>query len=332
MHFTLLVAGALLPAEAAAALSASLDAPDLKARIARAALKKQAARGELSCELSAGGNAHLDWLSHKLFSRAAPAPTAPYSYAHLAGAVSRAFIWHADPVHIEVARDHLIVQALETGARVRAEASRLMSVANPLASGLACQFVSAGDRWFLQSEHDWVLDTAPLAAVIEAPIAMPAGKDAQTWNRLHNEIQMTWHAHAVNQSRETDRLPTINGIWLHGGGRWQPLPPIAYAHVLSDEPEWRGAAQAAGAGSAPLHADAFNEALFVIDDAWLPKRCEDWADWLRAMTALDRRLASHRADAIDLVFTGSTVRTFESRPSDRYKPWRQRSVADALTE
>lgn len=328
MHFTLLVAGALLPAELAAALSASLDAPNLKARLARAALNKQTAR----FELSASGNGHLDWLARQLFSRAAPAPTAPYSYAQLAGAVPRASIWHADPVHIEVARDHLIAQSLEADARAREESRQLMRVANQLASDLSCKFVGVGDRWFLQSEHDWVIDAAPLTAVIEAPVALPDGTDAQIWNRLHNEIQMAWHAHAVNQTRETDRLPTINGIWLHGGGRWQPLPPTAYTHVFSDEPEWQGAAQAAGAGSATLDANVVNEALLVIDDAWLPKRREDWAAWLGAMTALDRRLASHRADAIDLVFAGNTVRTFESRPSDRYKPWRQRSVAEALTE
>ena len=328
MHLTLLVAGALLPAELAVALSASLDTPNLKARLARAALKEQA----VGFESSGGGNAHLDWLAHQLFSRAAPAPTAPYSYAHLSGATSRSFIWHADPVHIEVARDHLIAQSLGADARLREESMQLMQVANQLVCDLSCKFVCVGDRWFLQSEHDWMIDAAPLAAVIEAPVALPAGTDAQIWNRLHNEIQMAWHAHALNQTRETDRLPTINGIWLHGGGRWQSLPPIAYEHVLCDEPEWRGAAQAAGAGSAPLSAKVVNEALLVIDDAWLPKRREDWAVWLGAVTALDRRLESHRADAIDLVFTGNTVRTFESRPSDRYKPWRQRSVAEALTE
>lgn len=328
MHVTLLVAGALLPAELAVALSAALDAPNLKDRLARAALTKQTARFESSSD----GNAHLDWLARRLFSRDAPAPTAPYSYAHLSGASSRAFIWHADPVHIEVARDHLIAQSLDAEARMREESIRLMHVANQLASDLSCKFVCAGDRWFLQSEHDWMIDAAPLAAVIEAPVALPAGNDAQIWNRLHNEIQMAWHAHAVNQTRETDRLPTINGVWLHGGGRWQSLPPIAYTHVFADEPEWRGAAQAAGAGSAPLDTKVADDALLVIDAAWLPKRREDWAGWLGAMTALDRRLASHHADAIDLVFAGNTIRTFESRPSDRYRPWRKRSLAVALSE
>lgn len=328
MHFTLLVAGALLRAELAAALSAALDAPNLEARLARAEFMGSTARFKFPVE----GNAHLDWLAHKLFGQAAPAPTAPYAYAHLSGAAPRGFVWHAEPVHIEVAREHLVVQVLEADARVREESSQLMGVANQLASDLPCRFVSAGHGWFLQSEHDWEIHAAPLAAVVEAPVALPTGADARTWNRLHNEIQMAWHAHAVNQTRETDRLPSINGIWLHGGGQWQPLPPISYAHVFSDEPALQGAAQAAGALAAPLNADVVNNALLVLDDAVLPKRREDWTEWLRAMAALDQRLASHRLDAIDFILAGDTVCTFESRPSDRYKLWRRRTVAGALTE
>ncbi|HYM46866.1 MAG TPA: hypothetical protein VES91_00205 [Burkholderiaceae bacterium] len=324
MHFTLLVAGALLPGELAVALSSSLATPTLKSRIARAALAGQA--GSASAD-----SAHLDWLAHKLFAQAAPAPTAPYAYARLSGAISNAFTWHADPVHVEIARDHLIVQS--TGdALTKDESTPLMNVANELASDLACRFIGAGDRWFLQSERDWAIDAVPLAAVLEAPVVMPGGRDAQVWNRLHNEIQMAWHTHAVNQAREANQLRTINGIWLHGGGRWKPLPPIEYAQVHSDEPTWQGAAQAAGALGVPSSTNVVNSSLLVIDDPWLPKRLEDWEAWLRAMAAIDRQLANLASDVVDFVFTGKTTRTFESRPSDRYKPWRRRTLAEALTE
>ena len=325
MHFTLLVAGALIPGEVAVALSPSLDTPNLNARIARASLIDEA-----SSLLT--GNGHLDWLAHKLFSQPPPAPTGAYAYAHLSGATSPDFVWHADPVHMEVARDHLIVQALEIDQSTADDARHLIGVANELAADVGCEFVSAGGRWFLRSEHEWAINAAPLEAVVGAPMVTPLDGDAPIWNRLHNEIQMVWHTHPVNQAREVNRMRTINGLWLHGGGRWKPLPRIGYAQVQSDAPEWRGAAQAAGAHGMPLDANTTQSALLVVDDTLLPARLEDWGAWLRAMATIDRRLTPYTADAVDLVLAGSTVRTFASRPSDRYKPWRRRTLAEALTE
>lgn len=327
MVFTLVVAGALVPRELAAALSASLDTPILKARLARAALI-----GEAESRVSNSDNAYFDWLARKLFGQSAPAPTAPYAYARLSGSTPGAMIWHADPVHIEIARDHLIVQSLGADPPTAEESTPLIHIANELASGIGCEFIRIGNRWFMQSEHDWAIDAAPLAAVIEAPMIMPAGHDAQRWNRLHNEIQMAWHSHRINEAREATQRRTINGIWLHGGGRWKPLPPIAYAQVQSEAVELQGAADAANAQGTPLDASVVGGALLVIDDLFAARRIEDWSTWLQAMTKIDQRLAAHPSDAIHLVLCGSTVRTFESRPSDRYKPWRRRTLADALTE
>ena len=325
MHFTLLVAGALLPGELAVALTASLDTPSLKARLSRAALIEQPVSSQ-------GTGAHLDWLASKLFGEPAPVPTAPYAYAQLAGAAAPGCVWHADPVHIEVARDHLIVQSLGSEAPTAEESVSLLAAANELASDSNCQLVDVGQRWFLLSEHEWQIDAPPLAAVMEATVEMPSGRDAQIWNRLHNEIQMAWHAHAVNTKREVNGVRTINAIWLHGGGRWKPLPPIAFGQVHSNAPEWQGAAQAAGARGVPASAPVADTALVVIDDSWGSKQRQDWGTWLHAITAVDRTLVEHPADSIDLILCGNTLRTLELRPFDRYKPWRRRTLAQALTE
>ncbi len=161
---------------------------------------------------------------------------------------------------------------------------------------------------------------------------MPEGRDAPIWNRLHNEIQMAWHVHAVNAQREARRERTINAIWLHGGGRWKPLPPIGFTQVQSDAAELRGAAQAAGARAAPLGAPTADKALVVIDDAWDARQRQDWSAWLRAIGEIDRSLIEHSDDAIDLIFSGGALRTFQLRPSDRYKAWRRRTMAQAFTE
>ena len=325
MHFTLLVAGALLPGELAVALTASLNTPNLKARLARAALTRRSVSSQ-------GSGAHLDWLANKLFGQPAPAPTAPYAYAQLAGTPPPAFVWHADPVHIEVARDHLLVQALGTDAPTAQESGSLIATTNELASGSSCELVAVGRRWFLLSDHDWQIDARPLAAVNEAAVEMPTGRDAQVWNRLHNEIQMAWHAHAVNEEREASGVRTINAIWLHGGGRWKPLPPIEFAQVQSDAPEWLGAAQAAGALGLRPSTRVGDTALVVNEDALVSKQRQDWGGWMQAMTIVDRTLSEHPADSIDFILSGNALRTFEVRPSDRYKPWRRRALAEALTE
>ena len=325
MHFTLLVAGALLPGELAVALTASLDTPNLKARLSRAALIEQPVSSQ-------GTGAHLDWLANKLFGHPPPVPTAPYAYAQLAGAATPAFVWHADPVHVEAARDHLIVQSLGAEAPTAEESVLLLAAANELASDSECQLVDVGQRWFLLSEHEWQIGARPLAAVMEAAVEMPSGRDAQIWNRLHNEIQMAWHVHAVNAEREANGARTINAIWLHGGGRWKPLRPIEFGQVHSDAPEWQGVAQAAGARGVPASTRVTDTALVVSDDALVSKQRQDWGAWLQAITAVDRALVEHAADSIDLILCGNKLRTLELRPFDRYKPWRRRTLAQALTE
>jgi len=325
MHFTLLVAGALLPGELAVTLTASLDTPNLKARLSRAALIEQPVSSQ-------GTSAHLDWLANKLFGQPSPVPTAPYAYAQLAGAAAPACVWHADPVHIEAARDHLIAQSLGADAPTAEESVLLLAAANELASDSNCRLVGVGQHWFLLSEHEWQIDARPLAAVMEAAVEMPSGRDAQMWNRLHNEIQMAWHVHAVNAEREATGVRTVNAIWLHGGGRWKPLPPIEFAQVHSDAPEWQGVAQAAGARGMPASTRVVDTALVVGDDAWLSRQRQDWGAWLQAITAVDRVLVEHPADSIDLILCGNTSRTLELRPFDRYKPWRGRTLAQALTE
>jgi len=325
MHFTLLVAGALLPGELAVALTASLKAQHLRARLLRATEVKRAVA-------SPTGAAHLDWLANKLFDQPAPVPAAPYAYAQLAGTPAPAYVWHADPVHIEVARDHLLVQSLGSDRLTAEESGPLLAAANEFASASNCELVGVGEHWFLLSESEWRVDTRPLSAVIEGTVEMPTGRDAQMWNRLHNDIQIAWHTNDVNAEREVKGMRTINALWLHGGGRWKPLAPIEFAQVHSDAPEWRGAAQAAGALGLPASAPLADTALVVSDGAWVARRREDWNAWLPALTVIDRTLIDCPAASIDLILCGGTRRTFRMRPSDRYKPWRRRTLAEALTE
>lgn len=325
MHLTLLVAGALIPEQLSTAVTAACDLPCLQARLTHARMLDN---GELSSET---GDAHLDWLARAVFGQT-PAPTAPYAYAQLTGEIPHTFLWHADPIHIMVASDHLVAHGLNPDAPTPDESEQLIEVANSLVSGVGCELIRVGSCWFLRCGRDWQIESRPLGAAIGAPVTMPAGADAHIWNRLHNEIQMVWHMHPVNQAREERQQRAINGIWLHGGGRWKPLTPIRYAQIQSDAPELQGAADAAGSRGVPLSAETIDDSLLVIDQPVQSKKFEDWHAWSEAMTAVDRRLAQHSGDSIDLILCGRSVRTYRSQRSDRYALWRRRTLAQALAE
>src|SRR5512144_472781 len=126
MHVTLLLPGTLVPREMTGALEEPLRGGALSSLLARAELVGDAEYPE---------PAHLGWLAEHVFHQAAPAPTAPYAYAALAGQApaSDETLWHADPIHLELARDHLVLMPLPTPPS-KEETVTLLSAANALAA------------------------------------------------------------------------------------------------------------------------------------------------------------------------------------------------------
>lgn len=328
MSVTLLLPGALVPREVARALAEP---------VAATALASLLSKSELLGDTEADGLPHLAWLAERLFARATPLATAPYAYAELAGRApdSDVFLWHADPVHLELARDHLVLAPLAEPPD-DAEAAALLAAANALAAEAGAEFVRVQDRWFLRAALPWDLDTPPLAAALGRPLegARPAGRDAARWNRLLTEVQMAWHTHPVNEAREARGGRSVNSLWLHGGGCWEALPRAAWSALHADAPEWRGAARAAGIAVASADAAPADDALVVWSDLLAPHRLQDWTAWTEALRGLDRRLAAlARTAPLELVLTGdTTVRRLRTRPSDRLKFWRAMSCEQVFSE
>jgi hypothetical protein len=327
MPSTLLLPGALMPRAAVRALAEPLAATAFAPVLARA---------QLVGDSESDAPPHLAWIAEHLFDHPLPLATAPYAYAALAGtAPDDAFLWQADPVHLELARDHLVLTPLAAPV-VDAESDALIEAANALLAAADLELVRAADRWFVRAAVPWQLDAQPLAAVLGRPLhaVMPAGHDAARWNRLLTEIQMTWHAHPVNAAREARGEATINSLWLHGGGAWTALPRPRYGAVLADEPAWRGAAQAAGVRSGSADQAAGDDALVVRSDLLAPRLLQDWTAWTGALHELDAAITTlARRQDLDLVLTGeSTLRRLRSRPSDRLKFWRAASLEQTLSE
>jgi hypothetical protein len=276
-----------------------------------------------------------------MFGAPQVAPTAPYAWAALTGTADAAgVIWHADPVHIELGRDSLIIRGLDDAPPDETESEALIAAANELLTHAHCELRRAGSQWFLHADRAWSMRPPPISDVLgqryspAEPLADSEGQDALHWSRLHNAIQMRWHADPVNQAREDRGLPPINALWLHGGGTWRALPPLRWPRVHSGRSELHGAAAAAGSTSARVTDAVGGDALLVWDDARTAARQHDWGRWLEAMNVMDRRLATLPSfEALELVLVGyRQTRTWIAQPSDRLKFWRNTKLADTMTE
>ena len=263
-----------------------------------------------------------------------PAPTAPYAYAQLAGAAAPGFVWHADPVHMEAARDHLIVQSLGTDAptaegieradrcRQRARAEHGLSVHRRAGSVGSCYPSMTGRSTRVR----WRRST-------ETAVEMPGGRDAQIWNRLHNEIQMAWHAHEVNAQREAERDANDQ---CHLAARRRAMEAVASDRIHAGALGCSGVTRRSTSRRCAVPRRQARQrptrrSWSSMTHGYARQR-QDWGAWLQAITEVDRSLVEHSEDSIDLIFCGNTLRTFELRPSDRYKPWRRRTLAQAFTE
>lgn len=326
MRLTLLLPGSLVSPETTAGIIDAVDRQPRLARLARAELVQ-----EQEAAAFARGAAHLDWLAANVYHSEPPA-TAPYTLAAVSNERAATQVWHADPIHLQLAGDHLIVQRI---AVHESEADSLLEVANEMTASAGCRVTRHGGHWFLRTDRPWSLEAAPLDATEGESLAerLPTGPDAGRWSRLLNEIQMSWHVHPVNEEREGSGRPAINSLWLHGGGRWQSLPPIDFASIHADSPALRGAAAAAGAAVAEPDATPLDRALIVWEDAF-DARASGADAWLAAMSEIDRRCAAlGDGQVIDFVLAGRRCwRRFRARPTDRLRPWRRHSIQAVIAE
>ena len=59
------------------------------------------------------------------------------------------------------------------------------------------------------------------------------GQDAVSWLAMQTEIQMFLHTHPINQAREQQGLPEINGLWL-----WNDADGTQSADIVASDSAW----------------------------------------------------------------------------------------------
>ncbi len=322
MIWTLLVPGALVPAELAADLARALQAPALAQALGDAHRTRESGKAP-----PGDGAPHWIWLGRR-FGKGRPPVTAPYAWAalHPAGAGEpAAWIAHCDPVHFEATRDHVVACDFADQAPAPAELDALIDAAGRLiprpgealaadlsgATRAACAWAQGVNlRLRRIDRYAFALADAPVdlkAPAWDAVLGLPAhekfvaGGDARHWRALTSEIQMLWHENPVNVRREEIGLASINALWLHGGGLAGQTPHAAPCRIelraegteASTLRGWVDAASAHGSG----HLASTAEVLSVDSDPFGPCAMQRWDDWIEAMHDLDARLSSELDDA-----------------------------------
>jgi len=259
MHCHLLVPGFGPPRGEASELCNAL-APD--------ALETLISRGRRSCAPAFGTER---WLLERFgVPRQRDWPAAPFSLIAEGGTPGSDAWICADPVHLRIEHDRLMLADSTLFRIARDEAEGLAGSINNHFGDSLIVYPMQPQRWYARLPACPDMETTPLSLVrggaIEARLAR--GPEAMRWQAFANELQMLLHDHPVNLAREARGELPVNSVWLWGAGRLPPLPVLPsvrpFQHVAASDPLARGLAQASGAQAREPAANA---------QAWLAREC-----------------------------------------------------------
>jgi hypothetical protein len=286
---------------------APADAP--YAGLDLAALERVFARGRRTAQPAATLEA---WLAQRYDPAAADEfPYAPYS-ALGDGLDPAAEAWlRADPCHLRLGTDQLVLADAATFDIDAAEADALVAALNAHFAPDGLTFLAARpDRWYVRLENVPAMTATPLAAARGRSIdpLLPRGADGRTWHARLNEVQMVLHTHPVNEARESRGAPPVNSVWPWGSGRLpDSAPRRPFARVRTADPLATGLAMASGAATyAPAPnarawlAEAPSEGVeaIIIDALRVPAAWGDAYEWRTRLESIERHWIAPLLDAL----------------------------------
>jgi len=262
-------------------------------------------------------------------------PLAPITLAADGGVAGDAYWLRADPVHLRVMRDRIV---LADSGSIELSCQE----ANALAAAIAQHFGPDlsplplhPQRWYLRFPDAPHLVTTPLSIAVGRDIdaLLPQGDDAMRFRTELNELQMLLHEHPVNQAREARGELPVNSLWLWGGGKQPPshsttLP--VYTH--NAEAQALGAFCNARVQALPAQLDARlleTDGIVLLDALTLAGQVGDaygWRealrelelDWFVPLRAMLRKIGPQGLRLIDPV----SGKALHLHPRDAWKFWR----------
>lgn len=249
----------------------------------------------------------------------------------------------ADPVHLRLARDRLIVVPDAAFGVSPEEADALVAALNRHFAGVLELHAVDERRWCARLGESLALD-APSAlecagrdAELTARIGGEAGK---RWSRLLNEVQMLLHAQPVNQARDARGEPAINSLWLWGAGHAPQGLQAPWQSVFASDPLLFGLAKASGAqprrlpgtaGEWLAQAPPEGRHLVVLDALRGPMALGQAAEYRESIDSLEKHwfaplLGALRGGRLGMlsVHVPEAAASFETIRGDLRRFWRRR--------
>jgi hypothetical protein len=234
----------------------------------------------------------------------------------------------ADPVHLRLMRDRLLLMPAEALTLSREEADALCAALNAHFAGTIEVRAIDPRRWCARPGK--ALSSNP------GPALLHAGREILPGDPLLNEIQMLLHAHPVNEAREARGEPVVNSLWPWGAGT-TPKVMSPWNSVLADDPIAFGLARLGGARYATLPARAAagfrapeEGRLVVLDGLRAPAALGDDDSFQKNLQLLETAwfapvLAALRSQRIGLVtvHVPNCAVSFETSRGDLRRLWRR---------
>jgi len=247
------------------------------------------------------------------------------------------------PVHLHIARDHLVLTDPRQLSLPDDDARALFAAVQPLFEEAGSSLLYGDAQTWVVHRDEWAeLRTSTPDAAIghNIDIWMPKGANERDWRRMQNEVQMHWHTHAVNDARDRHGHKPVNSLWLWGGASATALPQGPYdAHFVvpgSTSPyRMLGAAKAASSAIGIIQAQP-RHALLVLDELVGLALAGAWAEWLACMQRYETlwfapllaALQAGELDRINLTLSHDrALRTYTVSKSSLRAFWRKPSLA-----
>jgi len=243
---------------------------------------------------SAGSQGVEAWLQEAFELDDEPLAAGALALLGANGEPGERFWVRADPVHLRLMRDRLVLVPAPALHIQRDEAQALCETLNlHFSAQLGLQVLDA-ERWVASPAGEFVVDAKP-------PLEL-AGRDVaaalpRATSKLLNEAQMVLHAHPVNEARESRGEAPVNSVWLWGAGRLPAVSSKRWQSVTAGDPLALGLARAANARHRPLPASATawldrapeeGRHLVVLDALRAPLALEETGEYQERLAELER--------------------------------------------